>query len=168
MRYPVLIFFGIFSILPTSASADNGAICSALRAATTETQSTIRVGPGHPGTDYLADARTYLFDKNDPLWQTRASKIFSLSPREKADLTEKARHQSFGPFEPNCNWSVRVSQEILPRLHFSQPLVSSDGNLVFVGVDKLEPPRYGGGGSLCLIRKVGADWNARCIGTWVA
>ena len=168
MRYPVLIFFGIFSTLPASASADSGAICSALRAATVEKASAIRVGPGHPGTDYLADARTYLLNTNDSLWQSRADKIFSLGPTEKADLTERARRQSFGPFEPDCNWAVRVSQEILPRLHFSQPLVSSDGNLIFVGVDYLELPRHGGGGNLCLIRKLGANWKARCIGTWIA
>ena len=168
MRYWVLIFSSFFAILLTGlpASADDGVVCRALRAVASE-RNMFQVGPPHAGTDPLVGPQMYFSDKADLVWRAQADKKFSFSANERAELEAKSRKQVFGSYEPNCDWSIHVGRESSPRLQFSKPLVSSDGKLVFVGVDTLEN-RWRSGGSLCLIRKNGASWNAQCMVTWVS
>jgi hypothetical protein len=52
-------------------------------------------------------------------------------------------------------------------VEFSSPILSSDAHLAVVEVSFFGSGRWGYG-SFCVLIKVGADWVASCLPSWIA
>jgi len=93
-----------------------------------------------------------------------------LSAGEFEDLKQNARKQADKSFKPSCHWRgkpVEIKEPEIMWSSFSKPVLSSDGQLALFSWSLKSFGRWGHG-QLCLARKTGEDWAAKCIPGWIA
>lgn len=92
-----------------------------------------------------------------------------LTNSEFADLAMMQGLTPHGPFVPSCQWKGRVGSEALGVqgvgwVAFSQPIISSDGQIALVEVSS--GGNFSAYGLLCIMRVKSNAWSSRCLNSW--
>jgi hypothetical protein len=99
---------------------------------------------------------------------------FALREDELSDLISQQVKYSQDHFLPECDWKGKA----LPigtgttSVKFSNPIFSSNSQLAVISVSfvaswRYGPNAFGGHGDICVLRRVGSDWIAQCLPTWI-